>query len=187
MRKHSTVRRWPLTKVQLLPLPVDQVRRLSLVTVDPSLVETNRGFSGLWDKESPDCCNAPWMATTLVVRALVAEDGNPPRRGDRKTLPPPSRRPYISGAGGDVPVGGFIGQCVTRGPGGSSTRAGRPEGGFFSCDAEAQLRAPATSAGEARASAGRWLNSLRIAERIELDPSEDADVRRRPAQARLLY
>ncbi|MGI0504872.1 hypothetical protein ABY44_17575 [Burkholderia sp. ZZQ-2] len=30
MRKHSTVRRRPLTKAQLLPLPVDQVRRLSL-------------------------------------------------------------------------------------------------------------------------------------------------------------
>ncbi|WP_072443934.1 MULTISPECIES: hypothetical protein [Burkholderia] len=30
MRKHSTLRRWPLTKAQLLPLPTNQVRRLSL-------------------------------------------------------------------------------------------------------------------------------------------------------------
>ncbi|HDR9486448.1 TPA: hypothetical protein QDC20_006542 [Burkholderia aenigmatica] len=30
MRKHFSLRRRPLTKVQLLPLPADQVRRLSL-------------------------------------------------------------------------------------------------------------------------------------------------------------
>ncbi|WP_080422578.1 hypothetical protein [Burkholderia ubonensis] len=30
MRKHSSLRRRPLTKAQLLPLPADQVRRLSL-------------------------------------------------------------------------------------------------------------------------------------------------------------
>ncbi|WP_159086357.1 hypothetical protein [Burkholderia mayonis] len=30
MRKHSSLRRRPLTKAQLLPRPVDQVRRLSL-------------------------------------------------------------------------------------------------------------------------------------------------------------
>ena len=30
MRKHSTLRRRPLTKAQLLPLPAEQIRRLAL-------------------------------------------------------------------------------------------------------------------------------------------------------------
>lgn len=45
-------------------------------------------------------------------------------RGERKAVPSPFRRPWISGTGDGVPVGEFIGRCVTRGPGGSSIRAG---------------------------------------------------------------
>lgn len=55
--------------------------------------------------------------------------------------PAPFRRPCISGAGDDVPVGGFIGHGAVRGPGGASIRARRLEGGFVSGGAEAQLRA----------------------------------------------
>lgn len=44
--------------------------------------------------------------------------------------PAPFRRPCISGAGDDVPVGGFIGHGAVRGPGGASIRARRLEGVF---------------------------------------------------------